>query len=66
MMPLYQAKKEDVPAAAALAALLFEGSTEEELSHELEALVDSGEGAVFLLSAEHVPVGFSQCHLPDD
>lgn len=66
MTTLRQAKKSDILAAAALAALLFEGSSPEVLSRELEDLVDSGEGAVFLLSAEHVPVGFAQVQLRRD
>lgn len=63
---VYQAKKEDIPAAAALAACLFEGSQAEELSQELEALLDSGEGAVFLLPEEDGLAGFAQCQLRRD
>lgn len=66
MMTLYQAKKSDIPAASALAALLFEGSSQEELARELESLLDSGEGAVFLLEAEGAPAGFAQVQLRRD
>lgn len=66
MMTLYQAKKSDIPAASALAALLFEGSSQEELARELESLLDSGEGTVFLLEAEGAPAGFAQVQLRRD
>ena len=55
-----QAQRSDLPAAAALAALLFKGSAPEELSRELEAVLDSGAGAVFLLSKDVAAVGFAQ------
>lgn len=62
---IVQAKKQDVPAIAALAAQLFSG-TAEELAREFETLLDSDSCAVFLLLLEDRPAGFAQCQLRRD
>lgn len=62
---IVQAKKQDVPAIAALAAQLFSG-TEEEHIREFETLLDSDSCAVFLLLLEDRPAGFAQCQLRRD
>lgn len=63
---IYQAQKKDIPAAAGMAALLFEGSPEEELVRELDALIASGTCAVFLASEDGQLTGFAQCQLRHD
>ena len=63
---IYQAQKKDIPAAAGMAALLFEGSPEEELVRELDALIASGTCAVFLASEDGRLTGFAQCQLRHD
>ena len=63
---IYQAQKKDIPAAAGMAALLFEGSPEEELVRELDALIASGTCAVFLASEDGRLTGFAQCQLRQD
>lgn len=62
---MIRAKKQDIPAVAALAAQLF-GSTAEELAEDFGKLIDSDGCAVFLLTAEDRPVGFAQCQLRRD
>lgn len=63
---IYQVQKKDIPAAAGMAALLFEGSPEEELVRELDALIASGTCAVFLASEDGRLTGFAQCQLRHD
>jgi len=60
-----QAKKEDIPTAAALAARLF-SCPAEELEKEFDTLISSESGAIFLLTAADTPVGFAQCQLRHD
>lgn len=62
---IYQAKKEDMPAAAALAAQLFHCAARE-LEREFAELAGSGDCAVFLSAAGGRPVGFAQCQLRRD
>lgn len=62
---IYQAKKQDIPAAAVLAALLFH-CTAQELEQELTELAGSEECAVFLSAAGDQPVGVAQCQLRHD
>lgn len=60
-----QAKKEDIPAAAALAAQLFSGPVEK-LAEEFDSLIPSEACAVFLLMVADRPAGFAQCQLRRD
>ena len=60
-----QAKKQDIPAAAGLAAQLFSCAAEE-LEGEFAELIPSEDCAVFLSVAEDGPVGFAQCQLRRD
>jgi len=62
---VFQAKKEDIPTVAALAARLF-SSPEEELAEEFDALIPSEACAVYLLTVGDTPVGFAQCQLRHD
>ena len=62
---MIRAKKQDIPAAAALAAQLFD-STAEELAEDFGRLINSDECAVFLLTVEDRPAGFAQCQLRHD
>lgn len=63
---VYRIEKQDIPAAAKLAAQLFETSTEEELSKEFDKLLHSGRCAIFLLSVDGRSAGFAQCQLRSD
>lgn len=55
----------DLPAAAALAAAVYE-SDAAELTPELASAMASDQQAVFLAWAEDVPAGFAQCSLRHD
>lgn len=61
-----QATQENLPAAAALAAQLFQDNPPEELSSELAELIDNADAAVFLCTIEDQPIGFAQCQLRRD
>ena len=62
---IVQAKKQDIPAVAALAARLF-SSPAEELAAEFDTLIPSEACAVFLLTVADRPAGFAQCQLRRD
>lgn len=56
----------DVPAAAALAALLWPGHETTELEEEFSRTIADRENAVFLALSDHEPVGFAHCSLRHD
>lgn len=64
-MDIRKAQRKDAPAAAALAARLWEHDPTE-LTVELEELLAGGEGAVFLAEEEGQAVGFAQAQLRHD
>lgn len=56
----------DLYAAAELAALLWRGSTTEELADEFRPLLATGGAQIFLQYEGGVPIGFAQCQLRHD
>ena len=56
----------DLYAAAELAALLWRGSTTEELADEFRPLLATGRARIFLQYEGGVPIGFAQCQLRHD
>lgn len=60
------AEEKDLRAAAALAAELWPEHTPEELLPEFRALLESGEGALFLASEDGKDLGFAQVQLRHD
>lgn len=63
-MNIRRASLQDVPAAAALAGLLWPAHTREELEEELRGAMDSG--AVFLALEGEEPAGFAECQIRHD
>ena len=61
-----KAEEKDLKAAAALAAELWPENTAEALLPEFRALLESGEGALFLASEEGEEAGFAQVQLRHD
>ncbi len=61
-----KATLQDVPAVAALAALLWPQHTAEELAPDFEQAVSRSDNAVFLCCAEGILVGFAHCSLRHD
>ncbi len=61
-----KAEEKDLESASALAALLWPEDAPEELLPELRALLDGGEGALFLASSEGMDAGFAQVQLRRD
>ena len=66
MTVIRKAEEKDFKAAAALAAELWPENTAEALLPEFRALLESGEGALFLASEEGGEAGFAQVQLRHD
>ena len=56
-----QAKKEDIPAIAHLAVLMWEDAIPEELAEEMSDVIESEDGVIFVAKENEQIVGFSQC-----
>ena len=61
-----KAEEKDLISAAALAALLWPEHEPEELLPEYRALLESGEGALFLAAEDGEDLGFAQVQLRHD
>ena len=61
-----KAEKKDLISAAALAVLLWPEHEPEELLPEYRALLESGEGALFLAAEDGEDLGFAQVQLRHD
>lgn len=61
-----KADAKDVEAAASLAALMWSGTSAEELSAEFSELVSGDTARLFLAYENGIPVGFAQCQLRYD
>ncbi len=66
MTVIRKAEEKDLKAAAALAAELWPENTAEALLPEFRALLERGEGALFLASEEGGEAGFAQVQLRHD
>lgn len=65
-MMIYKAERSDAQAAAELAILMWDGSTVEELTENMDSVIGSSEGAVFLAREGDSFIGFAQCQLRHD
>lgn len=63
---IYKATKTAAKAAAKLAIQMWEDHELEELAGELEEIIISSEGAIFLAEEEGQAIGFAQCQLRHD
>ena len=63
---IHKANLSDVNLAAELQCMLWPGHTLEEMQHEANKSIASGDGALFIARIDNIPVGFAECRLRRD
>lgn len=63
---IFKAKKEDAQTVAALAIKMWTEHTIEELTADLEEIIEKKDAAILLMTAGKTPIGFAQCQLRHD